>query len=200
MNGEENIETPEDIWNKIKENHTLLNGKELRSDFENFDSMMEYYSSLSNTLIIWKDEESYIQKLRVGMKNSRMLAKNLNIEDYEIEKWMNSKIGDIILQGRFDIVSPDEIIDLKTGRESEDYYLQLVFYALISYIKNYIIPRGKLIYLQSGKVINLKFNFNTLNDLMDDVKRVAIKIKNNIFTPRKGAQCNLCPYRFLCDY
>ena len=189
-----------EIWEKIKGNLIPISAKEIRNEFQDFDDMINYYSSLSDKIVLWKDEEDYVEKIKNGVENSTKIAQTLNLNDFNVEKWMNTKINDLFVYGRFDLVSENDIFELKTGEEREDYYLQLAFYALIFYLKNYIIPRGKLVYLQNGKIIDVKFNFNTLNELMEDIVEVGENIKEEHFPANKGENCRFCPYRFICDY
>ncbi|ADD09118.1 PD-(D/E)XK nuclease family protein [Candidatus Aciduliprofundum boonei] len=200
LNGENESVDADKIWEKIKGESILISAKEIKDDFQDFDDMVAYYSSLSDKIILWRDEKDYVNKIKMGIENSIKIAKALNLKSFNVEKWMNAKIDDLLIYGRFDIISENDIFELKTGGEREDYYLQLAFYALIFYLKNYIIPRGRLVYLQNGKIIDVKFNFNVLNEIMEDVIKVGKGIKNEDFPANKGENCRFCPYKFICDY
>ncbi len=200
LKGKAKIIDASEIWEKIKGDLIPISAKDLENNFQDMDDMISYYSSLSDKIILWREEKDYVEKIKNGIENSIKISNSLNLDDFNIEKWMNAKIDNLMLYGRFDLISENDIFELKTGEEREDYYLQLAFYALIFYLKNYIVPRGKLIYLQNGKIIDVKFNFNELSEIMEDVIKVGERIKNEDFPANKSENCRFCPYRFICDY
>ncbi len=200
LKGEVEIIDANEIWEKIKGDSIPISAKDLEDNFQDMDDMISYYSSLSDKIILWREEKDYVEKIKNGIENSMKIAKVLDLNDFNVEKWMYAKIDDFLIYGRFDIMSENDIFELKTGGEREDYYLQLAFYALIFYLKNYIIPRGKLVYLQNGKIIDVKFNFNELSEIMEDVIKVLEGIKKENFPANKSENCKFCPYRFICDY
>ena len=200
LKGEQELIDANEIWEDIKGYSLPISARELKNEFLDLEDMIEYYSSLSNSIVLWRDEEDYVNKIKTGVENSIKIAESLNLKDFNVEKWMSVKIDDLLIYGRFDIVRENDIFELKTGEERDDYYLQLAFYALIFYLKNYIIPNGKLVYLQNGKIIDVKFNFNTLNELMEDIVEVGKNIKEEHFPANKGENCRFCPYRFICGY
>ncbi len=184
----------------MKSTYKMIHQDELREDFDSLEYLMDYYSSLQNSMVMWRSEKEYIEKIRKGLNNARELAENLKIEDFETERWMNAKIDHVDIYGRFDIMMDGEIIDIKTGGEWESDITQMEFYALIYYLNKYIIPRGRLIYLLSGKIKPIKFNLKSLESLLTDILNVGEKIEKREFPPNMGDHCKLCPYRVVCRF
>gem|GEM_PF-6339182 len=187
------------VWEKIKENYEIFPGRDIRREFGSIEELVEYYSSLEEKIILWREEKDYIIKLRTGMDNAKNIAQQLNMEKFSTEKWIRTEIDGVILYGRVDILGDDEIIDIKTGNEWMGDEIQMGFYSLIYYLKNYRIPRARLLYLLSGKIKSVKMDRESLESLLSDVLDAGNKIRDNYFPSIEGEHCNFCPYRSICE-
>ena len=188
------------MWEDIKEDYELFSGRELRQDFASPDELVDYYTSLENKMIVWRDEQEYIMRLRDGMSNARILAAKMELHDFVTEEWIGAYMGEVNLYGRADILREGEIIDIKTGNEWQEDEIQMRFYGLIYYLREYRIPKMKLVYLLSGRVKNVPINLRSLESLLAEVMDAGKGIRNQSFPRSLGEHCNLCPYRMVCDY
>ncbi len=188
------------VWEEIKKNYEIIPMDSLSDDFQSPQELVDYYSSLQEKIIMWKSEDEYIEKIRREIENAKELHNKLELNNFTTEKWMGVKIGDMNIYGRFDILGEEEILDIKTGGEWESDVKQMEFYALIYYMKNYIVPKGKLIYLLNGKIKSLHFTSRSLESLLEDVVEVGNNIKNENFPPNRGDGCRFCPYRSICRF
>ncbi len=183
LSGEKNLPENSELWKKVKEGRNLINSFEMRKDFSSPEELKLYYDSLKNHLILWKSEDEYLKKIEKGLKNSEEIAKSMRGANYESEKWMTCTIDNkILLRGRIDLASEDEIVDLKTGKESPWDREQMLFYSLLLYQQNGIIPKAKVIYIENGKMEEMKFTLDELMEFKQEVMDVVKGILNKDFT------------------
>ncbi len=189
---------PEEIWNEIKGNRRLMHRSDFCQEFEDFQEMQSYYASLKNTLVLSMDEEEYVRKIERIIEVASQNAHRFRGKRYRNEVWLQSRVGNGEIYGIIDLLSQDDVVELKTGR-IEGYDLQLEFYSLLFYLKYYRVPRSTIFSLYTGEMKNVRFSSNWLEKLYNEIKENMKNMEKGVFTPRRGEWCRYCPYRSLCE-
>ncbi len=190
---------PQEIWDEIKQGKTLLDAREMPEEFEDLKEMMDYYRSLSHTLVLSFPEEWYVGKIERILNVIHKVSPEFQNGNYQKEVVLADRCCGVELFGIVDMLGDHEIVEIKTGRLSENYNMQIKFYSLLFYLKRYVAPRATLLSLYDGESKNFKFSVKELEKLRMDAINATKRMKGGIFTPRIGEHCKYCPYHFFCE-
>ncbi len=188
----------ERIWEEMKCNRRILHHDELVQEFEDFEDMQSYYSSLNDALILGMSEEGYIKKIERIITTIPRMASRFRGRKYRKEAYLHNEMDGVRLFGFVDLLGEDDIVELKTGR-IDGYELQLKFYSLLFYLRKYMVPRSVIVSLYTGEIQEMKFTVKSLEDLYSEIMKEVERLRRGIFTPRRGEWCRYCPYRSLCE-
>jgi CRISPR/Cas system-associated exonuclease Cas4 (RecB family) len=194
---------PEKIWREIVGDSEVFHGSKGLADFSTLEDYAKYLESVHGKLLMWKNEEHYIQKISKLLDGVYRMAESTKFDGFESEKWISFAVDSVEFRGIIDLTRPGEIIDLKTGARSERDIEQMKFYFLLYYRKHRIIPKAHLIYLMEEESeenpYTLQFEEDELEALEKDVLEVVNAIREGVNEPRSGDHCGYCPYRNICD-
>jgi len=129
------------------------------------------------------------------------------------EEPMSAKIGKITLSSRADLmlgrVRNDSkrtilLVDFKSGNLKEEHNDEAMFYALISTLRNGIMPFKSLIYsLSSGEYAEADLSLKKMIEFSEEVGR-RVNAYVDLFTEKRepilltSEQCNYCPLTKTC--
>src|SRR5207245_10565899 len=155
-------------------------------------------------------EETYrragLEQLRefVARQNSQPLGGDAN----QLEKVFRLELGDILLEGRIDQISPlgdhqAELVDYKTGKprppSEAEKSLQLSVYALAARREMKLEPvRLSLYYLTNHQAVSTVRSPKQLEETVEKILGVAAEIRAQHFDPKPGFVCKWCDYVPIC--
>ena len=112
----------------------------------------------------------------------------------EYEKEFSKQLGDYIVRGRVDVITEDEVIEIKTGMDHRDtkpseHHLQQV--RLYMWLTGK--QKGRIVYVTYGKLAE----YEVTDACSDD--EVAYMI-DNWLSPRYEWECDYCQFKNLCPH
>lgn len=94
-----------------------------------------------------------------------------------------------------------EIIEIKTGKFHRKYISELYFYKFL--LENFTIykniKKGKIFLLDENKVIEVIFDKNKLNSILEVVDFVKKRINENFYPPNFTYLCEYCYFKNRCE-
>lgn len=144
------------------------------------------------------------QKVRFTALKGRSRESNGSDRRYGPEVWL--EVDEPPICGQLDFVTPDAIIEFKTGEPSDAHDEQLRFYALIWYLKFGLPPKNlNLIYpdksLSRGVSVPHGETFEKLKEaIVQEVREIFSAVASgNVLAKPGAANCSYCSVRQLCD-
>ena len=202
--------TKKDIYHILKDirehlMYSVMNGrvsgfKKLEDMYD--DLVVENSTKLDADMV--SQGRSYIYKMYNWCKDNQ-----LTIADIGTSFELPFPDGNVILKGKFDIIRYNNnqlellVIDPLRKKPSEnriktslEYTIQA--YAMKRLVKKYELSGIRIVYLKGSEEY---VSYRTKADFLKlelTVKNVAEAIRQHIFYPREGWECDLCPSKIYC--
>ena len=110
------------------------------------------------------------------------------------------------LRGCLDIVYNDNILDLKTGESKPSDKEQLLFYALLYWLKEERLPKSlKIYYTQTSEYVEIEVPSeseirNLSEKLRHEIETINLALRNKtVRAEPEEKKCKWCPVRHLCN-
>lgn len=125
-----------------------------------------------------------------------------------LEQNFNIRVDDFMITGRIDRIDKlddgtFEVIDYKTGRSKEAYYLkkdlQLSIYALACRdIFKIPVSKLSLYYLEDNEKQSTTRSSVQVDEVKDEIRSLILDMQTSKFNPMPGFHCQFCDYRIIC--